>query len=190
MTEISIQQALETGLQLHQAGRLNEAEQIYRQVLSQQPQNSDALHLLGNIATSVGQPQIAINLIQRAIENAPGVSLYYISFGQALAMAGDSENSFQAYLRAVELDPTGENYARASRARGMSSPFVAIDLMKKAIDSGPATWDMYLTLGAMQWLTYQIDDAYTIFKRGLEVYPGNILIHSNLLHTMEHVYPV
>ncbi len=43
--------ALRAAIQHHQAGRLGQAEALYRQVLQAQPQNPDALHLLGVIAT-------------------------------------------------------------------------------------------------------------------------------------------
>ena len=49
MAQLTIQQALETAFQHHQAGRLHEAEQLYRQILAQRPEQVDALHLLGII---------------------------------------------------------------------------------------------------------------------------------------------
>ena len=50
MTPITIEQAMQIALGHHQAGRLAEAEAIYRQVLAQFPDHADALHLLGVLA--------------------------------------------------------------------------------------------------------------------------------------------
>jgi Tfp pilus assembly protein PilF len=49
---VTIPQALQLALQHHQANHLQEAEQIYRQVLEVEPNNSDALHLLGAYAST------------------------------------------------------------------------------------------------------------------------------------------
>jgi Ni,Fe-hydrogenase III small subunit len=38
---------LADGLQHHRAGRLTEAERIYRQILTMNPRHADSLHLLG-----------------------------------------------------------------------------------------------------------------------------------------------
>ena len=58
---------LAAALQHHQAGRLSEAEAIYRGVLAQEPANVDALHLLGVLARQSRQPGQAEELIRRAI---------------------------------------------------------------------------------------------------------------------------
>lgn len=50
----NISQLIQTGLEHHQAGRLQEAETIYRAILKEQPQHANALHLLGLIAHQVG----------------------------------------------------------------------------------------------------------------------------------------
>jgi len=58
MTTLS--ESLAIALQHHQAGRLPEAEEIYRQVLQQQPNQVDALQLLGVIVYQSGQLEEAI----------------------------------------------------------------------------------------------------------------------------------
>ena len=50
----TISEALAIAVQHHQAGRLQAAEQIYRQILAVEPNHADAIHLLGVIAHQVG----------------------------------------------------------------------------------------------------------------------------------------
>jgi tetratricopeptide (TPR) repeat protein len=55
----------------HQAGHLAEAEQMYRQILRQQPQNTDALTLLGVIACQQGKLEEGIMLYRQALTLRP-----------------------------------------------------------------------------------------------------------------------
>src|SRR4051812_34850404 len=64
-------QLIDTAIAHHRAGRLAEAELIYRQILEQDADQPDALHLLGLIAHQVGRSDVAEPLIRRAIELAP-----------------------------------------------------------------------------------------------------------------------
>jgi|SRR3989304_10219372 len=54
-----------------QAGRLPEAEAIYRQILQLAPNHPDALHLLGLIASQAGKSETAVGLINRSISANP-----------------------------------------------------------------------------------------------------------------------
>ena len=63
----TISEALAIAIQHHQAGRLQAAEQIYRQILAVEPNQADALHLLGVIAHQVGKHEVAVEYIRRAI---------------------------------------------------------------------------------------------------------------------------
>src|SRR5256885_15092277 len=71
MPQLTLQQALELALQHHQAGRLGQAEHLYRQVLSHAPRHPDALHLMGVLASQNGQHDAAIGFIERAIAITP-----------------------------------------------------------------------------------------------------------------------
>src|SRR5579862_3985322 len=71
MSQMNIQQALNVALEHHRAGRLHEAEKIYRQILAQQPRHAEALHLLGVIAYQVGQVDAAIDLLRQALAVRP-----------------------------------------------------------------------------------------------------------------------
>jgi len=76
------------GLALHQAGKLREAEQVYRDILSRNPNDSDALHLLGVIATQSHQLAPALRLIESAIRIRPDVAFYHNNLGNIYRMTG------------------------------------------------------------------------------------------------------
>ena len=45
---MSLEQALGVGTQFHQAGRVDEAENVYRQILASAPNEPNAMRFLGN----------------------------------------------------------------------------------------------------------------------------------------------
>jgi protein O-GlcNAc transferase len=71
MPQITIEQAFDLALRQHRAGRLREAENLYRQILAQRPAHVEALHFLGVIAHQMGRNDIAVDLIRRAIALRP-----------------------------------------------------------------------------------------------------------------------
>ena len=60
MAQLTIHETFNLAVQHQQAGRLREAEQLYRQILVRQPNHAAALHLLGVIAAGAGRNDIAV----------------------------------------------------------------------------------------------------------------------------------
>ena len=88
MAEMTIQQALEMAAAHHRAARLGEAEAIYRQVLAVDPNQGDALHLLGLVAYRRGEIDLALQLVGRAIAVNPQSADYVLSRGRIFLSAG------------------------------------------------------------------------------------------------------
>ena len=55
MPQMTIQQALQLAVQHQRAGRLKEAEALYRQVLTREPRNAEALNTLGVLSAQTGR---------------------------------------------------------------------------------------------------------------------------------------
>ena len=87
---MTLEEQLESALSHHQAGRLAEAEKIYRQILAQQPDHADALHLLGVLAEQAGRSDVAVDLIRRAIAICSTNASYYGNLGIARKATGSS----------------------------------------------------------------------------------------------------
>lgn len=94
---------LDRALKHHKAGRLEEAELIYREILASQPEHADALHFLGMIAAQRGQLAQAVDLIDRAIRLDPAVPAYHGNLGNLLGAQGQYDGAVDAYRRALEL---------------------------------------------------------------------------------------
>jgi tetratricopeptide (TPR) repeat protein len=96
---------MQIGVEHHRAGRLEEAEAAYREVLATNPTDFDALHLLGVIAQQSGRTDMAVELIGQAIRLRPQVAAAHSNLGNALKSAGRLEEAIGEYRKAVELNP-------------------------------------------------------------------------------------
>ena len=100
-----IQIMVEDALRHHQAGRLAEAEQIYRQILSVDPQHADSLHLLGMAAFQSDDPDTAVELIRRAIAIQCNAASYHSNLGNVLQAQGKLAEAGASYQRALMIHP-------------------------------------------------------------------------------------
>src|ERR1700690_2895746 len=85
---MTVQQAFDLALQHHQAGRLADAEALYRQILTVEPRHAEALHLLGVIAQQMGRSDLAVELIGQAIALQPNFPETHVNLGVALRNEG------------------------------------------------------------------------------------------------------
>jgi tetratricopeptide (TPR) repeat protein len=69
----------------HQAGRLVEAESLYRKICAADPSHFDSLHFLGLIAAQTGRHDGAIELIKRALGLKPNHADAHYNLGNVLA---------------------------------------------------------------------------------------------------------
>lgn len=96
---------MNNAIRFHQAGQLAEAENLYRSILNDDPAHSDALHLLGVIASQVGKHDLAIQLIQQAVALSPKNSLYYNNLGHVFRTLNQLDNAISCYENALQIQP-------------------------------------------------------------------------------------
>ena len=70
----SVRRLLQQALAHHQAGRLDAAERLYREILARAPENADALQLL-NYEALCDEPQRGLRLMADAIDTRDADSL-------------------------------------------------------------------------------------------------------------------
>jgi tetratricopeptide (TPR) repeat protein len=171
-----------SGMEHHRAGRLDEAEKLYRRVLVGKPNHSDALHLLGVIYGQRGQPQLAVDFISRAIRVRPEEAQFHCRLAEnlrALRKYGEATASFQ---RAIELgngDPTIHNSFGAALAE-MRQYDRAIEQFRRAIEIKPDFADARSNLGAALMRTGALDEAIDVLESALKLNPASRGAHNNL----------
>jgi tetratricopeptide (TPR) repeat protein len=89
----------------HQAGELRRAEALYRKALQKDPDDANALHLLGVVAYQRGEVGTALRLVERALPELPELPDIHLNYGNALREAGRLAEAMASYRRAVALKP-------------------------------------------------------------------------------------
>ncbi len=97
---------LERALGLHRAGKLDEAEKLYRAFLRSQPGNADALHLLGVLTQQRGDAPGGEKLIRQALARNPAQPMFHNNLGKVLGEQAKWEEAAASHRRAAELAPT------------------------------------------------------------------------------------
>ena len=101
----SIAEALQAGLEHHRAGRLQQAELMYRHVLQIHPRHAGAVHLLGLIAFQAGKLDIAENLLSQAVKIDAFHAPYLADLGEIYRVLNKIPEAIAAYRKAIELNP-------------------------------------------------------------------------------------
>lgn len=87
----------------HQAGRLNEAQALYEQVLSVFPNHAGSLHLLGGIAYQKGDAQAAMTLMKRSLEIEPNDFGAWHNLGEVYRNSRRFAEAEEAFKRSLRL---------------------------------------------------------------------------------------
>ncbi|MCG5238564.1 tetratricopeptide repeat protein [Azospirillum doebereinerae] len=136
---------------LHQAGRLAEAEALYRQALAARPRQPDALHLLGMIACQTGRFAQAADLIGQAVGVNRTVPDYHANLAfalQALGRSVEAERSARTALRLRAAFPEAANtLGNSLNAQGKFAE--AADAYRDALRARPDYAEAQGNLGAV-----------------------------------------
>ena len=178
----TLSEALSLALQHHQAGRLQEAEALYRQILQVQPNHSDALHLLGVIAHQVGRHDVAVDYINKAIALNPRIAEYHNNLGEAYRVLGKLDKAAAHYQEALTLRPgsaeTHNNLGNALKKQGKLEDAVAQYQLALAIRPGFS--EAHNNLGVAFKEQGKLDEAVASYRQALALKPGFAEAHNNL----------
>jgi predicted O-linked N-acetylglucosamine transferase (SPINDLY family) len=178
----TISEALALAIQHHRGGRLQAAEQIYRQILQADPNQADALHLLGLIAHQVGKHEVAVEYIERAIALKGNAAIFHNNLGMAYRALRRIPEAVACYRRALELKPdyveAHNNLGNALKAPGRLDEAVAC--YRRALELQPGLAEAHNNLGGVFREQGKVDEAVACCRRALELKPAYAEAHNNL----------
>ena len=113
---LNIEWEFNRACQYYQSRDPKRAEVICRKILSLQPDDPNALNLLGLIAHQLGENDLAANLISRAILNDLENPFLYNNLGARLHESGKFPEAITSYKKAIHIKP---DYADAYNNMGL-----------------------------------------------------------------------
>ncbi len=182
MNAAVVADTLRRAVQHHQAGRLAEAEAIYREILRHQPDQTDALHLLGRVAYQVGRHQAALELIGRALAINAAIPSYYHDLGLVYQALDRLEDAAGSYRHALALQPAlvevhinlGAVYCLQGRLED------ALACFKAALAVNPDHADAYYNLAYTHSLLGDQAAAVVHYQQALALRPDYTDAYNNL----------
>ncbi|MEJ0068448.1 MAG: tetratricopeptide repeat-containing glycosyltransferase family protein [Pseudomonadota bacterium] len=178
--------ALQTALEHHRAGRLPDAEVIYRQILADQPNHADALNLFGLLAQQVGRLDIAHELIGKAVAVSPRFAEAHNNLASVVMAQGDLAQAEIHYRRAIALAP-GHVGARVNLGNLLwqSGRFDdAAALCREAIRLAPATAEAHNNLANALKDLGDLQGAIDSCRRAVALKPDYAAAHNNLANAL------
>ncbi len=182
MASLIPQQAFALAMQHHQAGRLREAEGLYRQILALEPRHVDAMHMLGLLAHHVGRSDAAVDLIRSAIGLGLNQPEVHCNLGDALRATGRIEEAIAAFRTAIALNPNLAgayiNLGIALRQQGQFEQ--AIEACRHAIQLMPAIPEAHANLGLALHDQAQFEPAIAALRQAIALRPNYAQAYVNL----------
>ncbi|MBF0126956.1 MAG: tetratricopeptide repeat protein [Magnetococcales bacterium] len=170
------EQLLRQAVAHHRAGRSQEAERLYLEILRTRPDHPDARHNLGVLAMQTGRPHVGLPHLQTALRTAPEVDQYHLSCLDALLQCGLTEEARQLLARwqpsghPLDSPPQEEMQALVSlyqQRRYAEMECMARDLRDRYFRDGFG-WKV---LGLALKLQGRLEEAWILLQKAAELLP-------------------
>ncbi len=166
----------------HRAGRLAEAEALYRRILDADPDHAEALNMLGVLARQSGAPDRAVDLIGRALARAPGRPAYLSNLANAYAALGQTDHAIACYRQALAADPAfAAGHLNLGTALADSGDLDgAVACFRRALALRPRLVAAHRNLGTVLRQLGRSDHAVAHLRRAVALAPDNADTHASL----------
>jgi tetratricopeptide (TPR) repeat protein len=181
-TTLTIPEALQLAIAHHQSGHLQEAETVYREILKVQPENPDALHLLGLALFQSGKVDAAGELVLHSIRVSPGSPVSYNSLGNIRRAQGKLAEAAEHYEHALALSP---EYAEAHYNLGIAQKELgrldaAAGSFRRALELNPSFVQALCNLGVVLKDMGEVEEAIACYRRAIEINPSVATVFNHL----------
>lgn len=162
----------------HRAGRLAQAEALYRQ----QDGKPEALYLLGLLYQQGGRHAEAIDALGRAIDKEPARAAYYFALDASCRALHALPELQASYERLLQLQPDAiEAHLRLGHAlRDGGQLPNALGSYLAVLALQPEHAEAYSNLGDTLKLMGNLDEAQVCYAKALEIDPRFAEVHNNL----------
>ncbi len=173
----------------HQAGALDEARDLYCQVLEADSGQTDAWHLLGLLANQIGQHALARQFVENALARAPENAEYHNSLGVVHLGLKQPAQALACFQRALELAP-GHLLALMNQGNAfqdLSDAEAAIECYRRVLALRPDHPETLNNLGRAYAHLGQLELAAASYRQALALRPGQVESLTNLGGALHHL---
>ena len=121
MTDLTLDQALQKGIEAHKAGKAQEADRYYTAILKANPKHPDANHNMGVLAVAIGKVETALPFFTTALEANPNIDQYWLSYIDALIKLDQMTDAKVAFEQAKSKGVEGNAFEQIEKRLGSSS---------------------------------------------------------------------
>jgi len=170
-------------------GDLKQAEQVCNIIINEDPDNVEALFLLGNIAHKKENPEDAAEYFKRAVKASPRVPVLHLNLAISLKESRKFDEAATALNEAIRLMP---DYAKAWFNLGLvheesGNLDKALDAYGKTLDLEPSHIDAILRTGDLYQRRNQLIDALECYKEAHRLNPGNFITCNNTGNVLKYM---
>lgn len=176
---------IQTALDHHKAGRLQQAEDLYRQILQQNPNHPDVLYLMGVLSSQTGHNDRAIEYIRQSVQIHPSAQIYY-DLGNLLQTMGRHDESLECYTHSLKLKT---DYPEALNNRG--NAFLHLKRYNEALADYEAALaiapDFVVALnnrGNVLQNLNRIQESIECYRRAMTIRPDYVESYYNYAHIL------
>lgn len=182
MDENGINQMLQQATEHHRAGRLRDAELIYRQILSQNPDHPHTLYLMGALADQCGQVPLAEDLLTRATTLKSDDPNYQNAVGLVMLKLGQPDRAITAFGAAARLAPNVADFhnhlgSALAQRRLLEQAMEAIEI---AVQLNPKSAEFHYNLGTVLGQMGMLERATDEYQKAIDLKPDFANAHNNL----------
>lgn len=189
---------------LHGAGHLQQAEQLYRQVIASDADNVDAHYLLGAACLSLRRLDEAAASLRRALELSPNHADAHHHLGVTLAHRGCLDEAILSLQNATRLNPHSAEMSKNLRDLlmirdtrlaialiGQGKLEEAATCYRRVLELNPDVADTHNNLGTVFRKLGRHDEAVDCFRRALALNPDLVEANYNLgCHLADRDQPI
>jgi tetratricopeptide (TPR) repeat protein len=187
--DIEAKQGLTLAVAIHQAGRIDEAQRLYREILEADAADPDALHLLGVTYFQQGVFDVAAQLIGESISLNPGNGMAYSNLGNVLQQLGRGRDAIVCYDAALKIDPYHSDafFNRGIALTGLKLDSEAVDSFDRVLAIDSTHVGAHFNRGNSLYSLGCYDDALVSYDAALELRPDHAEVQNNrgnVLHVL------
>ena len=203
--ELTLDQALQKGIEAHKAGKAQDADRYYTAILKANPKHPDANHNMGVLAVGIGKVQEALPFFKTALEANSNTAQFWLSYIDALIKLNQLDEAQAVFEQAKEKGQKGDDFDQIEERLGAVNSSISntqepskdqlsslINLYKKGqyleilnksshlLEQFPSSINLYNTIGAANYGLAKYEEAIEAYNKALSITPDFAGTYNNL----------